>query len=98
MTDYEMVRARNMMRNNQIFRSLGIGAIASMIRKRSDFEEVSGVTNGDTASAIINEEGSDYNPKDDEDTEGEEVTDSFVVKTVKVPTLSFFGGGSSCML
>lgn len=92
MTEYEKIRARNMMRNNQIFRSLGIGAIASMIRRRNDVEEVSGVTNDDATSAITNGEGSDYNPKDDEDTDGEEVADSLVVKTVKVPTLSFFGG------
>ncbi|KAE8821644.1 hypothetical protein D1007_00428 [Hordeum vulgare] len=39
LTEYEKVRARNMMRNNRIFQSLGIGAIASMIRKTNDVQE-----------------------------------------------------------
>ncbi|KAE8791298.1 hypothetical protein D1007_34292 [Hordeum vulgare] len=44
LTEYEKVRARNMMRNNRIFQSLGIDAIASMIRKTNDVQE--GTTNG----------------------------------------------------
>ncbi|KAE8766899.1 hypothetical protein D1007_61806 [Hordeum vulgare] len=39
LTDYEKVRARNMMRNNRMFQSLVIGAIASMIRKTNDVQE-----------------------------------------------------------
>ncbi|KAE8784959.1 hypothetical protein D1007_41388 [Hordeum vulgare] len=39
LTEYEKVSARNMMRNNRIFQSLGIGAIASMIRKTNDVQE-----------------------------------------------------------
>ncbi|KAE8816498.1 hypothetical protein D1007_05828 [Hordeum vulgare] len=39
LTEYEKVRARNMMRNNRIFQSLGIGAIMSMIRKTNDVQE-----------------------------------------------------------
>ena len=40
LTEYEKVRARNMMRNNRIFQSLGIDAIASMIRKTNDVQKV----------------------------------------------------------
>jgi hypothetical protein len=36
LTEYEMVRARTMMRNNRIFQSLRISAIVSMIRKTND--------------------------------------------------------------
>lgn len=40
LTEYEKVRARNIMRNNRMFQSLGIGAIASMIRKTNGVQEV----------------------------------------------------------
>ena len=39
LTEYEKVRARNIMRNNWMFQSLGIGAIASMIRKTNGVQE-----------------------------------------------------------
>ncbi|KAE8789903.1 hypothetical protein D1007_35868 [Hordeum vulgare] len=45
-----------MMRNNRIFQSLGIDAIASMIRKTNDVQEDSGVISDDP----------EYNPKEDE--------------------------------
>ncbi|KAE8808058.1 hypothetical protein D1007_15617 [Hordeum vulgare] len=64
LTEYEKVSARNMMRNNQIFQSLGIDAIASMIRKTNDVQE--GTTNGvQEGSGVISDEP-EYNPKEDE--------------------------------
>ncbi|KAE8794980.1 hypothetical protein D1007_30178 [Hordeum vulgare] len=53
-----------MMRNNRIFQSLGIGAIASMIRKTNDVQE--GRTNEvQEGSGVINDDP-EYNPKEDE--------------------------------
>ncbi|KAE8804812.1 hypothetical protein D1007_19230 [Hordeum vulgare] len=64
LTEYEKVRARNMMRNNRIFQSLGIGAIASMIWKTNDVRE--GRTNEvQEGSGVINDDP-EYNPKEDE--------------------------------
>lgn len=65
---------------------MGLAALGSFLRKRSEVDEVSGVTNNDTASAITS---SDYNPKEDEDNEGEEVDDSVVDKPV-VKVCKFF--------
>ncbi|KAF7029081.1 hypothetical protein CFC21_040911 [Triticum aestivum] len=77
------------MRNNRMFQTLGIGAIASMIKTngvqegRSDeVQEGSGVINDDP----------EYNPKEDEVIDGEEVDDVVVSKTVKVQTLSCLEG------
>ena len=91
LTDIEKVRARTMMRNNRIFQSLGIGAIAAMMRRSNARPEVSTITS-DAASAITQGEGSDYNPGDDQVTDGEEVEDNVVQKNVKVQTLVLFGG------
>ncbi|KAF7016653.1 hypothetical protein CFC21_030205 [Triticum aestivum] len=75
-----------MMRNNRMFQSLGIGAITSMIRKTNDVQEGRSdeVQEG---SGVINDEP-EYNPKEDEVIDGEEVDDVVVKKTVKVQTLS----------
>jgi hypothetical protein len=91
LTEIEKIRARTMMRNNRIFQSLGIGAIASMLRKSNDCPEGSTITS-DAASAITQGESSDYNPRDDEVIDGEEVEDNVVKKNVKVQTLVLFGG------
>ncbi|KAE8786468.1 hypothetical protein D1007_39693 [Hordeum vulgare] len=64
LTDYEKVRARNMMRNNRIFQSLGIDAIASMIRKTNDVQE--GTTNGVQEGSGVISDDPEYNPKEDE--------------------------------
>ena len=79
-----------------MFQSLGIGAIALMIRKtngvqegRSDeVQEGSGVINDDLQ----------YNPKEDEVINGEEVDDVVVKKTIKVQTLSCLESWGSFML
>ena len=79
-----------------MFQTLSIGAIASMIRKtngvqegRSDeVQEGSGVINDDLQ----------YNPKEDEVINGEEVDDVVVKKTIKVQTLSCLEGWGSFML
>jgi hypothetical protein len=91
LTEYDMVRARTMMRNNRIFQSLGINAIASMLRKTNDVQDGSACINDESASAITQGESSDYNPKDDEVTDDDEVGDT-LVKTVKVQTLSCLEG------
>ena len=75
-----------MMRNNHRLQSMGIAALGSFLRKRSEVDEVSGVNNDDTASAITS---SDYNPKEDEDNEGEEDDDS-VVEMPVVKVCKFF--------
>ncbi|KAE8812851.1 hypothetical protein D1007_10180 [Hordeum vulgare] len=62
--EYEKVRARNMMRNNRIFQSLGIDAIASMIRKTNDVQE--GTTNGVQEGTGVISDDPKYNPKEDE--------------------------------
>ncbi|KAE8805712.1 hypothetical protein D1007_18217 [Hordeum vulgare] len=72
-----------MMRSNRIFQSLGIDAIASMIRKTNDVQEGYGVQEG---SGVISD-GPEYNPKEDE---------VVVHKTVKVQTLSCLEGSGSC--
>ena len=95
LTEIEKIRARTMMRNNRIFQSLGIGAIVSMIRK-SNGQDVSAVTCDESASAITQAGSSDYDPKDDEVINGEEVDDSLVKKKGKVQTLSCLGW--ECML
>ncbi|KAE8796484.1 protein FAR1-RELATED SEQUENCE 5-like [Hordeum vulgare] len=64
LTEYEKVRARNMMRNNQIFQSLGIDAIASMIRKTNDVQQ--GTTNGYQEGSGVISDDLEYNPKEDE--------------------------------
>jgi hypothetical protein len=90
LTEYEKVRARNIMRNNRMFQSLGIGAIASMIRKSNDVQEgrTEEVQEG---SGVINDDP-EYNPKEDEVIDGKEVDDVVVQKTVKVQTLVLLGG------
>lgn len=92
LTEIEKVRARTMMRNNHIFQSLGIGAIVSMIRKLGDTKEGSAATCDESASAITQDGSSEYNPKDDEVIDGEEVDDVVVKKNDKVQTLILFGG------
>ncbi|KAE8793318.1 hypothetical protein D1007_32019 [Hordeum vulgare] len=52
------------MRNNQIFQSLGIDAIASMIRKTNDVHE--GTTNGVQEGSGVISDDREYNPKEDE--------------------------------
>ena len=96
LTEYEKVRARNIMRNNRMFQSLGIGAIVSMIRKMNDVQEGRSdeVQEG---SGVINDD-TEYNPKEDEVIDGEEVDDVLVNKTVKVQTLSCLEGWGSFML
>ncbi|KAE8785691.1 hypothetical protein D1007_40596 [Hordeum vulgare] len=64
LTEYEEVRARNMMRNNRIFQSVGIGAIASMIRKTNDVQ-VGRTNEVQEGSGVINDDP-EYNPKEDE--------------------------------
>ncbi|KAE8783773.1 hypothetical protein D1007_42754 [Hordeum vulgare] len=64
LTEYEKVRARNMMRNNRIFQSLGIGAISSMIRKTNDVQE--GRTNEILEGSGVMNDDPEYNPKKDE--------------------------------
>ncbi|KAE8816674.1 hypothetical protein D1007_05687 [Hordeum vulgare] len=55
---------RNMMRNNRIFQSLGIDAIASVIRKTNDVQE--GTTNGVQEGSGVISDDPEYNPKKDE--------------------------------
>ena len=83
-----------------MFQALGIGAIGSMLRRSNEVEETSGVTNDDAASAITQGESSDYNPKEDEDIDGEEIDDCVVEKPVKVcKILSCLGDyGVLCLL
>ncbi|KAE8796396.1 hypothetical protein D1007_28628 [Hordeum vulgare] len=64
LTKYEKVRARNMMRNNRIFQSLGIDAIVSMIRKINDVQQ--GTTNGFQEGSGVITDDPEYNPKEDE--------------------------------
>ncbi|KAE8821342.1 hypothetical protein D1007_00478 [Hordeum vulgare] len=52
------------MRNNRIFQSLGIDAIASMIRKTNDVQE--GTTNGVQEGSGVIRDDPEYNPKEDE--------------------------------
>ena len=71
LTEIEKIRAQTMMRNNHRLQSLGLPAIASMIRKTY------GGRGGSTAlsvesSAITQGESSDYHPRDDQVTEEEE--------------------------
>ena len=94
LTEYEKLRARNMMRNNHRLQSMGLAALGSFLRMRSEGDEVSGVTNNDNASAITS---SDYNPKEDEDNDGEEVDKTVVEKpVVKVcnSVLGFISGSA----
>ncbi|KAE8798818.1 hypothetical protein D1007_26007 [Hordeum vulgare] len=84
LTEYEKVRARNMMRNNRILQSLGIDAIASMIRKTNDVQQ--GTTNGVQEGSGVISDDPEYNPKEDE---------VVVLKTVKVQTLSWLEGSGS---
>ncbi|KAE8785295.1 hypothetical protein D1007_41041 [Hordeum vulgare] len=64
LTKYEKVRARDMMRNNQIFQSLGIDAVASMIRKTNYVQQ--GTTNGVQEGSGVMSDDPEYNPKEDE--------------------------------
>ncbi|KAE8807024.1 hypothetical protein D1007_16696 [Hordeum vulgare] len=64
LTEYEKVRARNMMRNNRIFQSLGIDAIASMISKTNDVQQ--GTTNGVQEGSGVISDDPEYNPKENE--------------------------------
>ena len=79
LTEIEKIRAQTMMRNNHRLQSLGLPAIASMIRKTY------GGRGGSTASsvessAITQGESSDYHPKDDQVTEED---DEGTVKVTK---------------
>ncbi|KAE8786253.1 hypothetical protein D1007_39951 [Hordeum vulgare] len=53
-----------MMRNNRIFQSLGIDAIASMIRKTNDVQQ--GTTNGVQEGSGVISDDPEYNAKEDE--------------------------------
>ncbi|XBI47047.1 hypothetical protein VPH35_111115 [Triticum aestivum] len=75
-----------MMRNNRMFQSLGIGAIASMIRKTNDVKE--GISDEVQEGSGVSNDDPEYNPKKDEVIDGEEVDDVIVKKIVKVQTLS----------
>ena len=86
LSEYEKVRATNMVRNNRIFQSLSIDAIASMIRKTNDVQEV-GTNEVQEGSGVSNDDP-EYNPKEDEVIDGEEVDDVVVEKTIKVQTQS----------
>ncbi|KAE8800091.1 hypothetical protein D1007_24373 [Hordeum vulgare] len=67
-----------------MFQSLGIGAIVSMIRKSNAHEDGSAATCDESASSITQAGSSDYNPKDDEVIDAEEVDDKLVKKKGKV--------------
>ncbi|KAE8782589.1 hypothetical protein D1007_44029 [Hordeum vulgare] len=67
-----------------MFQSLGIGAIVSMIRKSNAREDGSATTCDESATVITQAGSSDYNPKDDEVIDGEEVDDKLVKKKGKV--------------
>ena len=79
-----------------MFQSLGIGAISLMIRKTNGVQEGRSdeVQEG---CGVINDDP-EYNPKEDEVIDGEEVDDVVVQKTVKVQTLSCLEGWGSFML
>ena len=79
-----------------MFQSLGIGAIASMLRKTNGVQEGRSdeVQEG---SGVINDDP-EYNPKEDEVIDGEEVDDVVVNKIVKVQTLSCLEGWGSFKL
>ena len=62
---------------------MGISALVSMVRKRSNVHEVSAVTCEDSASVITQGSGSEYSPKDDEVNHQDE-SDDTLVKQVKV--------------
>ncbi|KAE8772978.1 B3 domain-containing protein [Hordeum vulgare] len=79
--EYEKVRVRNMMRTNRMFQSLGISAIASMIRKTNDVQE--GRTNEVQEGSGVIDDDPEYNPKEYEVIDGEEMDDVVVHKTVK---------------
>ncbi|KAE8777704.1 hypothetical protein D1007_49515 [Hordeum vulgare] len=53
-----------MTRNNRIFQSLGIDAMASMIRKTDDVQQ--GTTNGVQEGSGVISDDPEYNPKEDE--------------------------------
>ena len=76
LSEYEKVRARNMLRNNQIFHSIGIVALESMIRKTNDVQE--GKTNEVQQGSGVTNDDLEYNPKEDEVIDGEEVDDVVV--------------------
>lgn len=85
LTEIEKIRAQTMMRNNHRLQSLGLPAIASMIRKTY------GGRGGSTpssveSSAITQGESSDYHPRDDQVTEEDDEG------TVKVHTHLFVLG------
>jgi len=82
-TEYEKIRAKNMMRNNRRLQSLGIRALVSMVRNSNDVQEGSAITQGSS---------SDYNPKDDEVIDQDESDDTVVDKQDKVLILSCLEG------
>jgi hypothetical protein len=79
-----------MMRNNRIFQSLGIPAIVGMLRRSNGQKEANGweegsiITSDESASAITQGRSSDYDPREDEVVDEEEVDDTVVEKNVKV--------------
>jgi hypothetical protein len=93
LTKIEKLRARTMMRNNLMFQSLGLPAIVSMIRRSNDGKEGSAITTDE--SAITNGRSLEYNPKDDEVMDGEEVDDIVVEKNLKVQILYLVWRGGS---
>jgi hypothetical protein len=92
LAEYDMVRARTMLRNNRMFQSLGIGAIASMLSKSNVVQDSSAITCEESGSAMSQGESSDYNPNDDKVIDEEEVDNILVEKNVKVLNLILFGG------
>ena len=90
MTEYEKLRAENMMRNNRRLQEMGINALVSMFRKSSNDHEGSAVTCDDSASGITQGSGSEYSPKDDEVSQQDE-SDDTSLKQVKVGVCE--GGG-----
>ena len=89
-TEYEKIRAKNMMRNNRIFQSLGITSLGMIVRNSNRMQQGSAITDGDSASTVTQQgSSSEYSP-DYEVIEEDEVDDSVVEEEDKVLILPFF--------
>ncbi|KAG2588988.1 hypothetical protein PVAP13_5NG391362 [Panicum virgatum] len=64
LTDYERLRAQNMMKNNQMFQRLGLSTLASMINN----------TSSKSKDDVSRQSGSLYDAQDSEGSEQEEVS------------------------
>ena len=98
LTEIEKIRARTMMSNNSMLRSLGLPALVNLLRNNYGVNREGSATTAESSmSSITQAESSDYDPCNEE-VIYEQVDDCLVDTTVQVPLYLVWMVGISCLL